>query len=59
MCRRDGTGRVLDYDGAEHLRQVVADGDLVARAEQDLAAQTVRAHGPDRDPTRTSTGGIR
>lgn len=31
------------YDGAGHLRQVVADGDLVARAEQDLAARTVRA----------------
>ena len=34
------------YDTAEHLSQVVADGDLVARIERDLAAQTVRAHGP-------------
>lgn len=59
MCRRDGTGRVLDYDGAEHLSQVVADGDLVARVERDLAARTVRAHGPGRGPTRTGTGGIR
>ena len=56
-----GTGRVLDYsyDGTEHLSQVVADGDLVARIERDLAARTVRAHGPGRGPTRTSTGGIR
>ena len=60
MCRRNGTGRVLDYsyDGAGHLRQVVADGDLVARVERDLAARTVRAR-PGRGPTRTSTGGIR
>ena len=61
MCRRDGTGRVLDYsyDTAGHLSQVVADGDLVARVERDLAARTVRAHGPGRGPTRTGTGGIR
>ena len=47
------------YDTAEHLSQVVADGDLVARVERDLAARTVRAHGPGRGPTRTGTGGIR
>ena len=34
------------YDTAEHLSQVVADGELVARIERDLAARTVRAHGP-------------
>lgn len=45
MCRRDGTGRVLgySYDTAGHLGRVVADGDLVARIERDLAARTVRA----------------